>query len=168
VQRTVPKTFSVSRAQAEEVAAVAGFIRSYNQRDLKGALSYFVTRRLPGQSSITATDCDYRGKKTDVYALRSGLVRWLRGRFADHDRLTLGRIFDQNPSQPVGVVGVEYVRRTSDTLQKLGYPNGIVPQVGQKLVFRFERGVPKFLTFALASTGASTPNPECALVPAPG
>jgi hypothetical protein len=103
-----------------------------------------------------------------VYALRSGLVRWLKGRFADHDRLTVRRIFDQNPSQPVGVVGVEYARRISDTLRELGFHSGIVPQVTQKLVFRFEGGAPKLASFGLASIGAPTPNPECALVAAGG
>jgi hypothetical protein len=150
------------------VAAVVGFIRSYNRGDLRASVGYFTTIRRSGQSPITAADCDYRSKTTVVYALRTGLVRWLKGRFADHDRLTLRRIFDQNPSQAVGVVGVEYARRTSDTLRKLGYRHGIVPQVAQKIVFEFDRGVPKFRAFGLASTNAPTPNPECALTPAGG
>jgi len=102
-----------------------------------------------------------------VYFDRPGLVQWLRKRFADHDRLTLARAADDNPGQPVGVLGVWYARRTSDTLRSLGRPRGIVPQVGQKLVFTFASGTAKFSTFGLASIGSPTPNPECALVPAP-
>jgi len=168
VQTPSPTTFSVSRLQAEELAAVVGFVRAYNRRDLNAALSYFATTRNQGQTRNTATDCDYRRQKTVVYTLRKGAVQWLKHRFADHDRLTLRRIYDENPEQPVGVVAVEYALRTSDTLRKLGFPNGIVPQVGQKLVFRFEGGVAKFPVFGLASIGAPTPNPECALVAAKG
>jgi hypothetical protein len=102
-----------------------------------------------------------------VYFDRRGLVQWLRKRFADHDRLTLARAADDNPAQPVGVLGVWYTRRTSDTLRSLGRPRGIVPQVGQKLVFTFDGGKTRFSTFGLASIGSPTPNPECALVPAP-
>jgi hypothetical protein len=64
------------------------------------------------------------------------------------------------------MVGVEYARRTSDTLRKLGFRHGIVPRIAQKLVFGFERGVPKLRAFGLASTNAATPDPECALVAA--
>jgi hypothetical protein len=159
-------TFSVSRAQAEEVASVVGFLRAYNRRDLKAALSYFTTTRQYGQTRITATDCDYRRQKTQVYLLRAGLVRWLKQRFADHDQLTLARIYDENPDQLTGVVAVEYARRTSDTLRKLGFPNGIVPQAGQKLPIRFASGRARFPFFGLASQSAPTPNPECALVAA--
>jgi hypothetical protein len=163
---TAPRTFSVTRLQALEISAVVGFVRAYNRADLKSALSY-LAKRQPGQTTTTATDCDYRRQTTKVYALRQGFIRWLRGRFADHDRLTIGRIFDENPAQPVGVVGVEYSRRTSDTLRELGYPNGIVPQGTQKLPFVFQSGLAKFPFFGLASPSAPTPNPECKLVPAP-
>jgi hypothetical protein len=113
-----------------------------------------------------ATDCDYRQRTTKVYEHRAGVVRWLKQRFADHDRLTLAWIADENPAQPVGVVGVKYARRTSDTLRRLGYPRGIVPQALQKLPLRVEGGGARFAFFALASRRALTPNPECALVSA--
>jgi hypothetical protein len=161
-------TFSVSRVQAEEVASVVGFVRAYNRRDLAAAIGYFTTTRQQGQTSVTATDCNYRRQKTEIYLFRKGLIQWLKRRFADHDRLTIGRIYDENPAQLTGVVAVEYARRTSDTLRKLGFANGIVPQAGQKLPIRFEGGLARFPFFGLASTGAPTPNPECALVGAAG
>jgi len=166
-QRASPTTFSVTRVQAQEIAAVVGFIHAYNHADLKAALTYLAKMPRSGQSTTTATDCDYRRRTTKVYVFRRGFKRWLKQRFADHDRLTFGRILDKNPAQPIGVVGVEYARRQSDTLRKLGYPKGIVPQIAQKLPFVFKRGVPKFPVFGLASTPpTATPNPECALVAA--
>jgi hypothetical protein len=168
VRTPAPKTFSVTRLQAAEVATVVGFLRAYNSADLKGALGYFRTKPDP-QTTLLAGDCDYRRHKTQVYLFRKGLVRWLKQRFADHDRLTLGSIRDENSQVPVGVVVVEYARRTSDTLRKLGFPHGIVPQIGEKLPFIFERGEARLLFFYLASIGATpTPDPECALVAAPG
>lgn len=170
MQKPPPKTFNVSRLQAQEVAAVVGFVRAYNDGDLSAAVSYLARIPRSGQSTTTATDCDYRRQETKTsYVFREGFVKWLKQRFADHDRLTLGRILDENPSQPVGVVGVTFTRRTSDTLRKLGFPNGIVPQVTLKLPFLFESGVARFPFFGLASTGVTTPkNPECALVAARG
>jgi hypothetical protein len=166
IQAPEPTTFSVTRLQAEEVASLVGFLRAYNRADMKAALSYFTPKPAP-QNRRTATDCDYRRQKTEVYFDRRGLVQWLRKRFADHDRLTLARAADENPAQPIGVLGVWYARRTSDTLRSLGRPRGIVPQVGQKLVFTFSNGTARFSAFGLASIGTPTPNPECALVPAP-
>jgi hypothetical protein len=166
VETPGPTTFSVTRLQAEEVAALVGFLHAYNRADLNAALGYFTAKPAP-QNRRTAVDCDYRRQKTVVYFDRRGLVQWLRKRFADHDRLTLARAADDNPAQPVGVLGVWYARRTSDTLRSLGRPRGIVPQVGQKLVFTFDSGTARFSTFGLASIGSATPNPECALVAAP-
>jgi hypothetical protein len=160
-----PSTFSVTRVQANEIAAVAGFLRAYNSRQLKAALRYFYfPKKLRWFEADGATDCDYRRRTTRVYARRAGVVRWLKQRFADHDRLTLARILDQNPAQPIGVVGVEYARRESDTLRRLGFPKGIAPQIGQKLPFHFGGGTVRFAFFALASPRTPTPNPECALV----
>jgi hypothetical protein len=165
ISSTAPRTFSVTRLQALEISTVVGFVRAYNRADLKSALSYLWKGRSDTYSKTTATDCDYRRQTTKkTYVFRQGFIRWLRGRFRDHDRLTIGRIFDENPAQPVGVVGVEYSRRTSDTLRKLGYPNGIVPQASQKLPLHFQGGLAKFPFFGLASPSAPTPNPECKLV----
>ena len=159
-----PTTFTLTRVQAEEVNALVGFLTAYNRRDLRAALSYFTTG--PRRSHFPrASDCDYRRRKTVVFLFREGVKRWLRQRFADHDHLTLSRVHDDNPTEPVGVVAISYARRTSDTLRKLGYSRGIVPQAEQKLPFVFVRGKAKFNFFALGSTGAPTPNPECALVP---
>jgi len=142
-----------------------GFLRAYNRGDLQAALRYFYfPKKLRSFQTNGASDCDYRRRTTKVYSHRAGVVRWLKQRFADHDRLTLGRLLNENPAQLIGVVGVEYTRRTSDTLRKLGYPKGIVPQATMKLPFHFERGVPRFQFFALASPSAPTPNPECELV----
>jgi hypothetical protein len=168
VQTPRPRTFVVSRLQADEIAAVVGFIRAYNRRDLKAALGYLESKKAAhGQDTTAATDCDYRRQTAKIYVFRSGFARWLRQRFADHDRLILAQILDQNPAQPVGVVGVKFARRRSDTLRKLGFPNGIVPQITMKLPLHFEKGLVKFPFFALASRAPAGPNPDCKLVAAP-
>ncbi len=168
-QERKPATFKVTAAQASEIAAITGFLRAYNSRNLSAALRYFYFPKKLGQfEGDGATDCDYRRQTTKVYEHRPGVVRWLKQRFADHDRLTLAWIADQNPAQPIGVVGVKYARRVSDTLRKLGFRKGIVPQIVQKLPFYFEDGEAKFSFFLLASKRAPTPNPDCALVPSRG
>jgi hypothetical protein len=93
-------------------------------------------------------------------------VRWLEERFRDHDRLVLAAIRDAGSNGSVRALLVRYARRTSDTLRRLGFPNGIVPQVAQKLPFVFVHGRAKLLYFGLASPSAPTPNPECRLVAA--
>jgi len=168
VQTPHPTTFTVSRLQAEEIAAVVGFIRAYNRANLKAALTYLEDKRgAHGQETTAATDCDYRRQTEKIYVFRSGFARWLRQRFADHDRLLLSQILDQNPAQLVGVVGVRFARRKSDTLRKLGFPRGIVPKITMKLPLHFHRGRVKFPFFALASRAPAGPNPDCKLVAAP-
>ena len=57
VPAPAPTTFRLTRLQAEEIAALVGFLRAYNRADLKSALGYFTTKPNP-QSAVTATDCD--------------------------------------------------------------------------------------------------------------
>jgi hypothetical protein len=61
-------------------------------------------------------------------------VHWLRARFRDRDRLTLSRIYNENPNQG-RAAGVEFSRRTSNSLRAMGFRNGIRPRVAAKVVF---------------------------------
>ena len=126
--RRTPTTFSLSPLQAQEVSVTVRFIAAFNGRQLHPALALLT----PG---VSVSDCDY--KKVQVVSAdgRQEVARWLRQRFADRDRLTVARVFDENPDQPLGVVGVEYSRRTSKTLRALGFPNGIVPKLASKVGF---------------------------------
>lgn len=126
--RGTPTTFSLSALQAEEVSVTVRFIAAFNGRRLGRALDLLTPR-------VSVSDCDYKNVRAVSFGGRRAVARWLRRRFADRDRLTPTRIFDENPAQPVGVVGVEYGRRTSNTLRALGFPAGIVPKGATKIVF---------------------------------
>jgi hypothetical protein len=154
-----PPAFVVNNAQAQEVAAVVNVIGAYNRGDVAAVMQHIVG----GQGGIVLTaDCNYRTHRSIRYEGREGMERWLRQRYADHDHLIVRRIEGN-----VGVVDVQFSRRTSDTLRALGYPNGIVPQVAAKVPFGFRGGRAFLAFFALASTNAPTPDPECSLVAAP-
>ena len=121
--------WAVSGAEAAQVALVVAFVDAFNAGDMDEihALS---------DVGLGLSDCDYvevravdlRGRELD---------NWLRARFADHDHLVIKRIFNFNPEPSSGahVVGVEWLTRTSKTLTRLGFPNGIEPATSAKVVF---------------------------------
>ena len=121
-------TFSLSAAQAREVSLTVQFITAFNGRRFHQTLALLTQR-------VSVSDCDYKNVRVVSLDGRQAVGRWLRQRFADHDRLIPARIYDENPDQPFGVVGVEYSRRTSDTLRRLGFPKGIVPKLASKVGF---------------------------------
>jgi hypothetical protein len=127
-ERGTPTTFSLNALQAREASVTVQFISAFNGRRLGPALDLLTPR-------VSVSDCDYKHVRAVSFDGRHEVARWLRRRFADRDRLTPTRIFNENPSQPVGVVGVEYGRRTSNTLRALGFPAGIVPKLATKVVF---------------------------------
>lgn len=108
------RTFSVNDAQAREVAAVVEFVRAYNSGRVNDALAVL-------RADAGVTDCDYRRVAVTRAVGKAQIARWLRQRFADKDRLTLGRIYNENPEGRL-LVGVEFVRRASKTLRALGSP----------------------------------------------
>lgn len=130
--------FKVNAAQAREVAAVVEFLRAFNAGRHAEALGLLAAEPV-------VSDCDYRAGRGVEFHGRAAVAGWLRGRAADHDRLTLAGIFDENPDQPVGVVGVEYERRGSDTLRALGFPTGIVPAGATKVVFTADLRIERFV-----------------------
>jgi hypothetical protein len=133
-----PGVFSVSAAQAREVAVVVEFLRAYNAGRPRQALALLA-------ANPNVSDCDYRAAEGVQFKGRAAVAGWLRQRSADHDRLTLARIFDQNPDQPVGVAGVEYQRRTSDTLRALGFRTGITPGT-TKMIFTADHHIQWFVS----------------------
>ena len=147
-----PAPFSVTRYQAAEVSVVVRFLDAFNARQLQVALGVF-------QPSANVGDCDYRNVRAVNVHGRREIARWLRQRFADHDRLIASRIVNENPAQPEGVVLVEYARRTSDTLRALGFPNGIEPQGATKVVFT--RAIPPRMLVFGNGPGAGPPEPLC-------
>jgi hypothetical protein len=129
--------FSLSAAQARQVAVVVAFLDAYDAGRLSAALAAFAP-------DAVVSDCDYRAVENVNFHGRGEIAGWLRARMADHDRLIVARIYDENPEQPVGVVGVEYQRRTSDTLRALGFAAGIRPKGATKVVFTADDRIQRF------------------------
>jgi hypothetical protein len=112
------------------------FLHAYNAGQADRALALFA-------SAPAVSDCDYQAVRTVSFVGRSRVASWLRARIAGHDRLRLGRVWNENPDdQPV--VAVDYDRRTSDRLRALGFPNGIRPALATKVTFTAEHRILRF------------------------
>ena len=120
--------FRLTAGQARAVATVVAFLEAYNAGQLDAALALLA-------DDVVGSDCDYREGRVILFQGKDQAVAWLRARLADHDRLIVAAIWNDNADQPMGahVVGVEYARRTSDTLRALGFPAGITPQLATKV-----------------------------------
>jgi hypothetical protein len=122
--------FELTGGQGVEVAHLMGFVRAVNAADLQGALAQF-----SGTGAVGFSDCDYaQGRPVEGHG-RAQLAAWLGQRIADQDRFVVGEIDDQNPDQPLGVLGVSFSRRTSDSIARAGHPMGITPTTGAKVKF---------------------------------
>jgi hypothetical protein len=139
---SIPGVFTVNAQQAAQVTAVVEFVRAYNGARLRSALAVLIAQP-------SGSDCDYRRKRPFQFQGRTATVRWLRARFRDRDRLTLARVYNENPSGGPAV-GVEFSRRTSNTLRALGFRNGIRPKVAAKVIFS---GSGRIRNFAFGPVG---------------
>jgi hypothetical protein len=126
-------TFSLSAEQAQEVTLFMEFIRAYNAGQLDGALALLDER-------VVGSDCDYLKVSAILFDGKSEAAEWLRRRMADHDHLEVSRVLNENqdPSTSRHTLGVEYSRRTNDTLAKLGFVKGITPKLRSKVIFNDE------------------------------
>jgi hypothetical protein len=119
--------------QAQDVTTFMEFIRAYNAGQFERALALL-------DEKIGGSDCDYQKISVILFKGKSEAAEWLRQRLADHDRLEIRRISNENPDPTTGrhVLGIEYSRRTNDTLAKLGFVKGIAPKLGTKVVLNTE------------------------------
>jgi hypothetical protein len=131
------RVFSVTSVQAQQIAVVVAFLDAYNAGQVHAALVLFAP-------DAVVSDCDYRQVENLDFHGRAEIAGWLRARMADHDHLTAARIYNENPDQLVGVVGIEYGRRTSDTLRTLGFATGIMPSIATKVVFTADGHIQRF------------------------
>ncbi len=122
--------FSVAARQAEEVAVIVAFVRAYNQGHLDEALALL-------DDTVRVSDCDYQAVNAVLFTGKSQVATWLRQRIADHDQLHISQIVNENPDDEL-VAGIEYARRTSTTLQRLGFTNGIMPKNATKVLFTYD------------------------------
>jgi len=124
---------------AEEVGAVLTFIRAYDAGDLDAALGLLDDR-------VTVSDCDYQRVRPIAFIGKRAVTDWLRQQMADHDQLTVHEIEVSGDA-----LGIVYSRRTSDTLRQLGFPDGIQPGSGTKVLFTSDRQ--HIVTFANGPVG---------------
>lgn len=113
--------------QTAEAGLVIAFIHAYNAGDLDAAIDLL-------DDQVGVSDCDYQRVRPIAFTGKAAVTDWLRQRMADHDQLTISEI-----EVGGGAVGIGYARRTSDTLRKMGFPDGIRPQSGTKVLFTSDR-----------------------------
>ena len=127
--RNAPATpFHPVGAQVSEASHLWKFLAAYNAGQLNAALAQFSDNQPVGFS-----DCDYQTQQVTEGHGRAELTRWLRTNIANHDRLIGAHVFSANPDQPV--LGVSFLRRSSDVLTRAGHPHGITPTLGAKVKF---------------------------------
>ena len=109
-------------AQARLVATTLGFIDAWNAGHVADALAVLT-------EDVVGSDCDARGSRVQLRG-KEDFARWLAERAAEHDRLEVARILNENPDPSTGarVVGVVYASRTSDA-------GSLAPRGGTKVVF---------------------------------
>jgi hypothetical protein len=116
----LPGPYSLTARQSRDVRTTTGFLEAFNAGNVKQALTFF-------SASAGVSDCDYGHVRPVQFRGLSEIRSWLLVRARDRDELVVDRIFNDNPSQTTGVLAVEYSRRTSTTLRRLGYADGVKP-----------------------------------------
>lgn len=103
---TPAPTMSAERARAMAEA----YLAAYNAGDLDAALALLA-------EDVTIADCDYASGTRVSLSGKAEVVRWLRQRFADHDRFEVQRM-SVNPQD--FTTGILYRQRTTDSLRAQG------------------------------------------------
>ena len=122
---TSPLTFAVGAEQARYVATVVQFVDAFNAGAVDTALALLA-------DNVVGGDCDYGRRALITFQNRRDAEAWLRGRAADHDRLEIAHVVNENPDPATGsrVVAVGWLARKSDLLRA-----AIVPTGAAKVVF---------------------------------
>ena len=125
-----PRTFAPTPfdpATLRYPATAASFIAALNEGREDDAFAVL------GEYFLFGADCDYANRRLWYIGDRDAARYWLRERVADHDRIEVLRSLDGGTYQ--SALRFE-VRRSSDSIRRLGYPDGsLVPYA--KLVLRF-------------------------------
>jgi hypothetical protein len=143
-----PVPYELTPVQAEQVRLTVEFVNAFNAHRLRPAVAVLAPNAL-------GSDCDYRRVRAGRFFGKAQIAAWLRWRFADRDHLDVARIFNENPEGADQAVGLDYRRRTSHTLRALGFPHGIKPQLGSKVVFTLGRRPLRIARFANGPVGGS-------------
>jgi hypothetical protein len=122
--------FNLNATQAELVHTIISFVQAYNGGRVEEALALL-------DDKIVGSDCDYTRVTTVFFKGKQETETWLRQRKADADQLTIDRILNENPGE-THVAGVTFARRTSNSLRRLGFAEGITPKLAAKVVVYYE------------------------------
>lgn len=135
--------FRLDVDQALNVTVTVMFLNAYDAGDLDAAMAALGPD--PGLS-----DCDYARQQTVDLRGRAQVASWLGQRFNDHSRIAWTEIWTDNPDPQSQAVGVTVVRVKSDSLAKLGFPDGVTSPVGIKVIFTEDHRIERF---AMAPVG---------------
>ncbi len=108
-------------------ATTAAFLAAFNEGRENDAYA------LLGEYFLFGADCDYANRRLWYITDREAARYWLHERVADHDRIEVLRGLDGGAYQ--SALRFE-VRRSSDSIRRLGYADGSVLPYA-KLVLRF-------------------------------
>jgi hypothetical protein len=112
-------TFAVGADQARYVATVVRFVDAFNAEDVAAATALLT-------DDVVGGDCDFARHEFIPFSGKAEAAKWLRGRFADHERLRISEIVNANPDATTGsrVVAVSWLSRTSPFLAPPIGPHG--------------------------------------------
>lgn len=128
-------------------------ISAYNAGHLQTALSQFSRTQAVGFS-----DCDYA---TQQLVDGQGIVQiaaWLRQNIADHDRLIVVQVLNQNPDQSLGVLGVSFSKRSSNSIARAGRTNGMTLTASAKVKFDSSGLMTRVQQRSIRQTATRLPN----------
>jgi hypothetical protein len=124
-QTFAPTPFDPASLRYPETAAA--FLAAFNDGREDAAYA------LLGDYFLFGADCDYVNRRFWYITDREAARYWLHERVADHDRIDVLRRLDGGTYQ--SALRFE-VRRSSDSIRRLGYPDGSVLPYA-KLILRF-------------------------------
>jgi hypothetical protein len=111
------EAFTVSGSEAAAIATVTRFIEALNAANARSAADLLT-------NDVLVSDCDFAKGTVVEFDGKSESMGWLAERIADHERLEIGTIFNENARfEPV--VGVNFSTRSNDTLARLGVRAGM-------------------------------------------
>lgn len=107
--------YHVTQPEAVEIALAAQFYAAYNAGQLTTVMTLLSARPV-------LFDCDYSTRSEVHLTGRSAIAAYLRARFAEHDHWTV-EFYQADPAASREIV-VLPLRRSNDTLRRLGAPGG--------------------------------------------
>jgi hypothetical protein len=128
--------FHLDADWAAKVAVTVTFLDAYNGGDLDAAL------RALGPDPYFS-DCDYSAQQVVAAHGRAQVASLLKDRFNDHSLIVWSEIGTENPADR-DVLGVTVTRVKSNSLTKLGFPDGVAPSLEAKVVFTKDHRITQF------------------------